>query len=187
MATLTERDKRTLRIGGIILAAYLVLFFGVKGWRSLENSRANYQKLVQDARLLKQRNKTYEIKAEVLNKLRGDSGIELSKLAKSALVAKTSEALQKAAMGGGVKLGPIRESPGNAANGEISMMRLEAVGPVAGVLAFIHEMQSLGCPVLIDALQISSDNRQPGMLKVNVDLVVLDYEKWQQKGKSTHA
>lgn len=187
MPTLTERDKRTLRIGGVILAAYLVLFFGLKSWHALEATRTQYQQLMQDARLLQQQNESYEAKSEWLTEFRGDSGIELSKLPQSALVAKTSEAIQKAAAGGGVKIGPIRESPGNAANGEISMMRLEAVGPVAGILAFIHEMQTSGCPLLIDSIQLSSDNRQPGLLKLNMDLVILDYEKWKQRGRSTNA
>jgi hypothetical protein len=187
MKPLTDRDKRTLRIGGIVLVAYLVLFGGLKLWRGLEDARAGYQQLVADAGLLRQQIETYESKAELLAKLRGDSGVELASLPKAALVARTSDAIQKAALGGGVKLGPIREAPGNAANGEIASMRLEAVGQVAAILGLIHQMQNLGWPLLIDSVQLSSEARQPGLLKLNVDLVILDFEKWKQQRKAPDA
>ena len=39
MATLTDREKRTVRIAAIAVAVYLLLFFGLRIWKSLEAAR----------------------------------------------------------------------------------------------------------------------------------------------------
>ena len=179
MAPLTERDRRTLRYGAIALAAYLVLFFGVKLWRHLESVRTDYANLVLDAQLMKQQFETYEARRVVLEKLRGASGVDLSKVPKASLVAKTSGAIQQAAVAGGIVIGPVRESPGNANRGELAVMQLEATGPVQGLLTLIQQVQTLGYPVIIDGIQMKPDLRQPGMLKLDVDLVILDLDKWK--------
>ena len=49
MQTPTEREKRTIRIGGIILAVYLVVFFGAKGAQGLGSIRADYEKREKEA------------------------------------------------------------------------------------------------------------------------------------------
>lgn len=179
MATLTERDKRTIRYGGIALAAYLVLFFGVKLWRHFESVRTDYANLVLDTRLMRQQFETYETRRVVLEKLRGASGVDLSKVPKASLVAKTSGAIQQAALAGGIMIGPVRESPGNANRGELAVMQLEATGQVQGLLTLIQQVQTLGYPVIIDGIQMKPDLRQPGMLKLEVDLVILDLDKWK--------
>lgn len=185
MTPLTDRDKRTLRLGALGLAIYLVVFFGVKFVRYLESERTAYANLVLDARLLKQQWETQQARTELIEKLRKESGVDLSKVPKASLVTKTSEAIQQAAMSGGVKLGPMRETPGNNSRGELAVVQLEATGQVQAVLNLIHQMHSLGYPVIIDGIQMKPDPRQPNMLRLDVDLVILDLDKWQPaKGRT---
>lgn len=187
MATLTDRDKRTIRIGGVILVGYLVVFFGLKLWRHLEAERADYGRLVLEARLMEQQFATYDARSELLEKLRKESGVDLSKIAKASMVTKASEAIQQAAMGGGIKLGPVREAPGNSARGELAVIQLEATGQVQGILGLIHQMHTLGYPVIIDSIEMKPDSRQPGMLKLDVDLVILDLDRWRPAEGRTRA
>lgn len=187
MTPLTDRDKRTLRFGALGLAIYLVVFFGVKVVRHLETERAEYANLVLDARLLRQQLETQAARTELLEKLRKESGVDLSQVPTASLVTKTSEAIQQAAMRGGIKLGPMRETPGNQSRGELAVVQLEATGPVQALLNLIHQLHSLGYPVLIDGLQMKPDPRQPNLLQLDVDLVILDLDKWQPAPRRTDA
>jgi hypothetical protein len=187
MTPLTDRDKRTVRYAAIGLAIYLVVFFSVKLVRRLENERTAYANLVLDARLLKQQWETQQARTELIEKLRKESGVDLSKVPKASLVTKTSEAIQQAAMSGGIKLGPMRETPGNHSRGELAVVQLEATGQVQGMLNLIHQVQALGYPVIIDGLEMKPDPRQPNMLRLDVDLVILDLDKWQPAKRRTDA
>lgn len=180
MPSLTERDKRTIRLASIAVAAYLVLFFGIKLVRNLESSRTSYQQLVLDARVLQQELETYKTKAEVVKKLRGDAGVNLTELPSDRLMGETATAIQKAAQSSGVKMGPIRENAGRRAAGEIGSMQLEASGPVQGVFGFLDQLDSLGYPVIIDSVQFGSE-RRPGQLKVDIDMVIIDFTRWSEQ------
>ena len=181
MVTITERDKRTIRFAAVALAAYLVLFYGVKFVRHLENTRTEYQQLKTDARVLQQEFQTYETKALVVEKLRGDSGIDLTKLPAQSLVGETGAAVQKAAQSSGIKLGPIRESVGNAAASEIGSMQMEGTGPIKSVMQFLDALDGLGYPLIINSVQFGVEKREPGSLKVNLDMVIIDFTKWQEQ------
>lgn len=180
---LSQRDKKTLRFGGIAIAAYLVLFYGVAGWKKLEARRLSYQRLVTEARDMKQKLDPYETKLLLIEKLRGTSGVDPSKLTRATVVAQASADLQKAAGSDGIKLGPVRESPGSSNHKELAGMQFEAVGPVNAIATLIHKIENLGYPLIIDSLQLSVDPRQAGKLKLNVQLVILDFEQWRKERK----
>lgn len=184
---LSQRDKRTLRLGGIAIAAYLVLFYGLVGWRQLEAQRADYQRLVSEARNMKQMLDPYETKLLLIEKLRGTSGVDPSKLTRATVVAQASADLQKAASSGGIKLGPVRETPGSSNNKELASMQFEAVGPVNSIMTLIHRIETLGYPLIIDSLELAVDPRQSGKLKLNVQLVILDFEQWKKERGSRDA
>ena len=84
---LTARDKRTLRLGGAIVLAYLVLFYGVRGWRSLESDRADYQRLVQQAESVALDIQRYENKLLMIEKLKKAAQLEPAKWSRPLLVA----------------------------------------------------------------------------------------------------
>lgn len=181
MRQLTAHEKRTIRIAFGGLGIFLLLFAGWKGRSFLETKRADYQKLVQQARTLKAQLQPYQTKAVIVQKLMDGFHLDPAKLDRTTLVADASEAIQKAAAGGGVQVGPVRESPARASEKELASVQLEATGPVAAIMGFLGRMESLGYPLIIDTVQLSEEGHRPGMLKANLTIVVLDFDQWKQK------
>ncbi len=181
MLTLNDREKRTVRIAAAAMAIYLVLFFGLRGWKQLETRRSDYQKLVKDAQTLRQELQPYENRTLLIEKLKGTFRMDPLKLSKATLVAEASAAIQRTAQSGGVQLGPIRESAARPSAKELASMQLEGFGPVSAVLTLLHRLQALGYPLLLDSVQISSDPTKPGMVKLNLTIIILDFEQWKSE------
>ena len=146
MRTLTDHERRTIRIGATALAIYLVLFLGLRVWKQLETRRSDYQKLVKDAQSLREEFRPYENRTLLVEKLRETFHIVPPKLSKATLVAEASAAIQKTAASGGVGLGPIRESAARPSAKELASMQLEGIGPVPALLTFLHRLETLGLP-----------------------------------------
>src|SRR4030095_1376012 len=94
-------------------------------------------------------------------------------------MAGASPAVPQAAVGGGIQLGPIRESPSRGGAKELTAVQLEGMGTVPAVLGFLQSLGSLGYPVIADSLQLTPEMTQPGQLKMNVTLVILDFDQWK--------
>lgn len=183
MPNLSDHERRTIRIAAIGLAIYLVLFFGWRVWSRFETVRADYQKLVRDAERLRKDLQPYENKALLLEKLKEISRIDPAKLVKATLVAEASAAIQKAAQGGGVQLGPIRETAARSSAKELTSMQLECVGQIPAIVSLFHRLETLGYPLLIDSVQINPNTNPPGTVKLSLTVVILDYEQWKlEKG-----
>jgi len=185
MRTLTEQEKRTIRIAGIGLAAYIVLFGGYKAWQWMDTRRVEYRKITTEAQNLKQKIQPYENKALLVAKLMEDFRLDPMQLSKTTLVANCSLAIQRAAVNAAVQLGPIRESSAKASAKEMATIQLEASGLVANILSFIQHFQSIGYPVVIEAIQLNPDPSKPGGLKLHLTVVILDFTQW--KSEATHA
>lgn len=181
MPTLTDRDKRTLRIALAGILIYLALFYGLVGWKRLETSRSEYLKLLKDAQRLRQELQPYEIRALQGQKLKETLRLDPSKLSKASLVADASAAIQRAAQVGGIKLGPIRESPARASAKELTSMQIEGTGPVPAVAALFHRLETLGYPLIVESVQITPDNTKPGMVKLSLTIIILDFEQWKSE------
>jgi hypothetical protein len=179
MAPLTERDKKTVRLAAIAIAVYLVFFFGFKGWRKLENGRANYQQLLTRLQREQQETRTAENKVLLYEKLKEAYRLDPRKLSRESVVAEASSAIQSAAREGGFQLGPMRETAGRSNGRELSSIQFDGFGPLPAALALIHKVQTLGYPVVIDSLQLTQDATKPGMLKVNAVLVILNFDQWK--------
>lgn len=183
MPTLTDREKRTVRFAAVAIAIYLVLFFGVRAWKHLETRRSEYQLLLTDAQRLRRELQPYENKALLAQKLKESFRMDPLKLSKASLVAEASAAIQKAAGTGGIQLGPIRETPARASAKELASMQLEGTGPVPAVVTLLHRLPTLGYPLILDSVQINPDSTKPGMLKLNLTIVILDFEQWKSEEK----
>ncbi len=181
MQKLSERDQRIVRRAAAAIAIYLVLFYGVRGWQRLETRRSEYQQLLHQAENLKLEVLRYETRALQVKKLMEEMRLDPAKLSKSTVVAQASAAIQKAAMTGRVMLGPIRESPGRPSARELASMQLEANGPPPALMAFLHRLGTLGYPLIIDSIQISAEPTRPGMVKLSLTVVVLDFEQWKKE------
>jgi hypothetical protein len=182
MYALTDREKRTVRIALAAISLYLVLFFGLRLWKQLEKGRSEYQKLARDAQNLKRELRPYENRVLLLEKLRETFHLEASKLSKATLVAEASAAIQKAAASGGVQMGPIRESPARPSAKELASMQLEGIGPVPAVMTLLHRLRTLGYPLIVDSVQLNPEPTKPGMIKLNLTVIILDFEQWKEEG-----
>jgi len=180
MRTLTDHEKRTIRFAVVGISIYLVLFGGLRCWKYLENKRADYQRLVKEATGLRQEVRPYEDKVLLVKKLMESLRIDPAKLSRASVVGAASDAIQKAAATGGLKLGPIRESPARASTKELASMQLEGSGPVPAVTTFLHRLENLGYPMIVDSVQLSPEPR-PGMLKLNLTIIILDFDQWKKE------
>ncbi len=179
MPQLSSSDLRTIRRAGLALLIYLVLFFGFKAWRRLESTRTAYAQLVTRLEREQREARNAETKVMLFEKLRERYGLDPRRLPKETLVAEASSAIQKAAREGGFELGPMRETPGRANARELSSIQFEGAGPLPAALALVHKLQTLGYPVVIDSLQVTQDASRPGQLKLNVAVVILNFDQWK--------
>ena len=180
MPALTQREKRTVRLAAAAISIYLVVFFGWRGMQHLEGWRSEYQKLLSEAQRLKRELQPYENKVLLTQKLKEAFHMDPQKLSKTTLVAEASAAIQKAAASGGVQVGPIRESPSRSSSKELASMQLEGVGPVPAVIALLHRLETLGYPLLLDAVQINPDTTKPGVVRVHLTIAILNFEQWNE-------
>jgi len=179
---MTTREKRTVRFASIGIGIYLALFGGYKAWQFLEKKRADYNQLVVEAGDLKTEIKRYDDKIAVVKKLMERFHLDPAKLKNSSVVAEASSAIQKAAQGGGFRLGPIRESPTRASGRELATIQIEGSGPVKAAVALMSRLETLGYPLIIDSAQFSADPMMPGNIKLKLTVVILDFEKWKNEG-----
>lgn len=182
MRELSKQEKRTIRIAAIGIGIYLFLFLGFQGWKLLEKTRAEYAQLENEAAELRTRLKPYEERALVVEKLMGEFHLDPAKLSKETVVANASAAIQKAAMGSGVGLGPVRESHGRSSTREVATIQMQANGQLPGVLSFLQRLPTLGFPLIVESAQITAGPGQPGMLSVNLTITILDFDQWKKAG-----
>ena len=60
-------------------------------------------------------------------------------------------------------------------------MQMEGTGPVPAVMGLLSRLESVGFPLVIDAVQLTPDMR-PGQLKVNLTILILDFDQWTKEG-----
>lgn len=181
MARITEREKKTVRLGAAALGIYLLLFFGVGGWKHLQQKRAEYDQLCREATALRDHIKPYEDRALVVQKLMDTYHMDPAALSSNTVVAGASAAIQKAARSSGLQVGPIRESGPHAPGKELATMQIECSGPVTAMMGMLKRIETLGYPLIIESVQIGSENSRPGRIKFNLAVVILDYEQWKRQ------
>ena len=159
-------------VAGIIV--YLALFYGCQFF---QKKRTDYRKLVAEAQELWRQIQPYQGKALVVKKLMEEFHMDPAKLKKETVVSDASAAIQKAAKAGGLQLGPIRESPAHGAGKALATVQLESTGPVPAMLTFLASLNRIGFPVVVDSVQFTSDNGRPGQVKLNLTLIIWDFEQ----------
>ena len=180
MANLSQREKRTVRIAGFGLAAYLILFCGFQAWRGLEARRVAYGQMLIDAQRVAADVVPYENRVLLADKLKRSFRFDPRALDRASLVAEASAAIQNAARNGGIKVGTLRESSARPSARELASMQFEGMGPVPAILALLHQLGTLGYPLIVDSVAITSEAAMPGMVKINLTIVILDFDQWQK-------
>ena len=182
---MTDREKRTVRFAGIGIAIYLALFGGFQVWKYFERKRADYRQLVVEAQDLRRQIQPYQDKVLVVKKLMDDFHLDPAKLKKETVVSDASAAIQQAAKSGGLQLGPIRESPSHGSGKSLATVQLESSGQVPAVLTFLASLNSIGFPVVVDAVQFTADNNRPGQVKINLTIIILDFDQQKSDQQKT--
>ena len=172
MRPLSDRDKRLLRFTGIGVALYLVLFFL---WKPLHRQRVEYQRLVNEAETLSDRARPYQDKVMVVKKLMDGFHLDPVKLSRVTVVGEASAAIQKAASGSGIQVGPVKESIARSGK-EVASVQFEGSGPLPAVMGLLNRLESLGYPLVVDQVQISPESSRPGQVKISLTIVILDFE-----------
>jgi hypothetical protein len=181
MRPLAQREKQTVLLGAAALGLYLVILCAVHGWNFVARKNAEYRQLLAEAQSLRHKVELYQNKAKHIRKLMEDFRMDPAKLARTSVMGQASAAIQSAALSGGVQIGPVRESPGRPSSKELGSIQLEAAGPAPALLKFVRQTHSLGYPLIIDSLQIGSEPSKPGQIKVNLTIVILDFDQWKQE------
>ena len=65
----------------------------------------------------------------------------------------------------------------------MATIQFEGSGPVPAVMALLYQLERVGCPLVIDSVRITSDQRMPGAVKLSLTIVVLDFEQWKTEGQ----
>lgn len=183
---LTQSEKRTIRYASVGITIYLALFGGWKVFGVLSQQRADYNQLIARGETLKIAAQPLADQAAVVRKLMDEFHFDPAALTTNSLVADASAAIQKAAASGGLQTGPVRESAGRSASKALATIQFEGSGQVASVMAFLQRLPTLGFPLLVDSVQISSDPMRPGQMKLNLTVIVLDFDQWK-KSEAPHA
>src|SRR5262245_38894554 len=179
MRTLSKSEKRTIRLGVIVLSIYFLFSFGQKGWRFVQKGKQDYNVLSGEAAKVRSDLRPYKDKILVCKKMMESFHMDPAKLSRNSVVADASAAILKAATTVGVQLGPIRETGSRQSGRELTSMQLDCTGPVPSVLAFLHKFESIGFPVILDTIQLTPEPSRPGTLKLHLGLVILDFEQWK--------
>jgi hypothetical protein len=186
MRPLTLSEKRTIRIGAIVIGAYLVLFGGLQTAKFFERKRAEYRKLVNEAQGLKREIQLYDDKAVALKKTMQNFNLDPARLSRSTVVAEASAAIQKTAAASGVQVGAVRETPARASSKELGTIQMETIGPVPAITALLGRFESVGYPLIVDTVQITAEPMRPGHVKMSLTILVLDFDQWK-KGDTPNA
>jgi hypothetical protein len=181
MRALTPHEKRTVRFGAVAVLLYLLLFAGFQASKHFAKVRGDYQQLLGQVDGLKQEVRLYDDRAAVVKKLMETLRLDPARLSRTSVVAEASAAIQKVAMSGGVQVGPVRESPARPSSKELASVQLEGTGPLAAVMGLLSRLESVGFPLIIDSVQLTPDMR-PGQLKVNLTILILDFDQWNKEG-----
>jgi hypothetical protein len=186
LRSLSDRDRRTVRFASIGIAIYLVLFGGFEVWKYFDQRRADYRALAQEARDLRQQTLPYQEKVLVVKKLMDDFHLDPARLKHANVVSEASAAIQRSARSGGVGLGPIRETQARGSSGTLATIQLDGSGPVTAVLSFLAGLNIIGYPLVVDSVQFTPDNR-PGQIKMNVTILILDFDQQKESKEAPHA
>src|ERR1017187_9460402 len=186
MRTLSDQEKRTVHFASVGIGIYLALFLGFKVWKYFEKQRADYRQLVTEAQDLKLEVQRYEGKIAVTTNLMEKFHMDPARLNKATVVAEASAAIQKAAREGGFQLGPVRESSARPSSKELASIQIEGSGPVPATMGLSNRLETCGYPLIIDSAQITADPMKPGQSKLNLTIIILDFEQLK-KTEAPHA
>lgn len=180
MRPISTREKKLIRYSAVGIAIYLSVFFI---WKPLQHRRTEYQKVVKEAQALRDKIQPYAARTEKLQALMETFQFDPVQLKKNTLVGEASTAIQKAAQSSGIQVGPVRESPARSAGKDLASLQFEGTGQVQAVMGLLKRIETLGFPLVVDSVQITPEKMGPGMVKLSLTILILDYEQFKNEEK----
>ncbi len=184
--TLTASEKRTIRYGALVILIFLVLFGGLKICKFFAGLRTHYRTMVAEAHQLRVDAALDADEAAVVRKMMTDFNLDPAALTTNSAVANANAAIQNAAKSGGIQIEAVHESAGGNSAEELGTIQFQGSGPSTAVVTLIRQLPLLGSPLVIRSLQMTADPMRPGQVKLNVTVVVLNFDNWK-KGGAPHA
>jgi hypothetical protein len=146
-----------------------------------------YDQAVQEAHELRDVIKPYPARIETVSNMMARFQMDPASLKRATVVADANAAIQKTASSCGVNFGPIRETPGRSSAKEAGSIQFDGTGQIPGVMAFLHQLDSVGFPVVVDSITLNPQQGRPGGLHFNLTVVVFDFDAWKTKEEEPHA
>ena len=181
MRALNEREKRTIRIGAIALATYLLVFGGLKMWRWLEARRSAYGELELELSRLENERLRMETRQVRLGKLEKQFALDLVAWNPQTIVHEVRAGIDALAKKRKVALPPIRETNGLRQSGEFRKFLVKGSGTTVAVAQFVDELSGIGFPLVVNSFRLDKNGTKPGQVKFDLDVAILDYGSYQAK------
>ena len=177
MRELTDRERRTIRLAGVGLGIYLVLFVGVKTVSWLEGKRAARAELGRELAAARLELLVEQRKQLLLESLRAGWGLDLARMSLPTVVGDARVAIETAARACRVGLGFAKESAGRRRAHELAAFQVSGSGADAAVAKFIHRMTHLGYPFVLDNVELEAAGK-PGSVRFSFSVALIDYATW---------
>jgi hypothetical protein len=174
MRTLNDKEKRTVRLGGIVLGAYLVLFYGSRGVMVLEGMRTEVLDRFRAAELLKSEADLEETRHLHAEKLKAELRIDLAALKDETVVGEASAAVQKAVQEQGLQLGPTKETRKRSTEREMGTIQIDGQGGATAAAQFISGLGTIGYPLVVDSISFKG-GQNPGQVSFSLSISVLNF------------
>ncbi|MDC0325318.1 hypothetical protein OAM01_01010 [bacterium] len=179
---MSQKDKRTLIGGAVIVVVYLSFFYGRSLLGLVEGDRQAYFDKLDEAQQLGALFRSYETKIMKVEKYRNQFQLDVHKINTTNLVGNVGRTIQDLVKKSGYKMGQIREVPGSGGKGVAATLQMEGTGPMKSFMPLLYRFRTTGYPLIIDSLNIRSDKKKPGQLEWSVDVIILDYNRWKKEG-----
>jgi hypothetical protein len=180
--SMSQKDKRTLLIGGIFIIVYLGFFYGNKLLGLFEGERRAYFDQFEEAQQLGDLFKSYETRVMKIEKLREQYSLNVRTLEATNLIGNAGRAIQDLVKNSGYKMGQIREVASRGGQGIAATLQLEGTGPLKSLMPLLHRFQTTGYPLIVDSFTVRAEKRKPGEVQWSAEVILLDYQKWKKPG-----
>jgi len=184
---LTRRERRTVRIGAIVLVAYLGIFYGMKGWHWLEDRRDAHDELRIQAAEISAGILRERARARRMRELEIALGFDPRATGGEKIVQAARADLEKLAVAQKVQVGTLRELEGHSRQGESRRFQVSGTGLMIAVAGFVDGLRALGHPIVVDRLAIDTSGLAGGVVRFTLDLVLADFDEWKRTRRSDRA
>lgn len=60
-------------------------------------------------------------------------------------------------------------------------MQFEGTGQVPAIMGLLKRVETLGFPMIVDSVQLTPEKTGPGMVKMSLTIVILDFDQWKSE------